>query len=128
MADVCFVSTIVPRLLRHACGTSLPRYTLTEDGHYIIDLFEYMARSIVFPVNASYNLNVHEKFEVSFNNQVLSSPDIVSDVFQIHSFFRSSRESETRLKTVVHDNVVTPRRSVPIYVSGNQVRVSPLCS
>ena len=118
---------IIHEIERKATGVSLPRYMLTEDGNYIVDLFEYIPKSVVFPINASYNLNVHEQYDISFKNQFFICPDIIHDVFKKQTIFRIYQENQVQSKFLTHDSTVKPRRSVPIYVSDNRIKITPLC-
>ena len=104
----------------------IPRYVLTEDGQFIIDLFEYISKQLVFPSNASYNVNVYENFSISYKNESFECPEIINDIFLKHSspIFTPTKSSDSKsTSATMTSDTNKPRRSTPIFVSDQQVKI-----
>ena len=99
---------------------SVPRYCLTSDGLRLVDMLEYMDKVLLFPLNASYNVDLSSNRKILHGDQILFCPDIIRDIFYYGSSvhepaFNSSVNTRTRSSIVPH------KRSTPIYVSDNYI-------
>ena len=110
---------------KEAIQFAIPRYSLTEDGKHIVDLLEYMNKQIVFPCNAKYNVDWTFGEKISIKGQVITAPNIVSELFfgQPTLVDRRALESSVRETT---SRQPPPKRSMPIYVSDNRVSLPVL--
>ena len=97
---------------------SIPRYCVTSDELYVIDMLEYMNKVLLFPLNALYNVDLSSNNKILLQNQIILCPDVIRDIFHDRS---SCNEHAFDSSVNTTSNSVPLRRSAPIYVSDNYI-------